>query len=174
LAVGYHVLLRSPGADGTLNIVDYGNAGFTTLNLGPPTGNTANGTLSISKVQVTCTIASDTNCAGKGTGTITTSTGIPAGSLVLGVDARVTTVIAGSDGIATWALGATGGSGTEWGAALALAATTTTGIANFTVTAPAYYPAATTITFKGTGGKIIDSGVIKITIYYIALTPISA
>lgn len=163
---------RAP-SDGVFDFKSDGNTGFTTLNLGPTTGNTTNGTLSISKVQVTCTIATDTNCGGKGTATITTTTGIPAGSLVLGVDARVTTIIAGSDGIASWELG-TAADPDAWGAALALAATTTTGIANFTVTSPAYFTGATNITFTGTAGKVIDSGVIKITIYYVSLIPISA
>lgn len=160
-------------ADGVGVLGNWGQTGFTTLNLGPTTGNTAAGTLSISKVVITCTIATDTGCTGHGTGTITTTTGIPAGSLVLGVDARVTTIIAGSDGIATWALGYAGDTD-AWGAGLALAATTTTGIANFTVTTPPYFTAATNITLSGTGGKIIDSGVVKLTIYYIALVPIAA
>lgn len=136
-------------------------------------GGTTTGSMRTSRTTITCTIATDTNCGGKGTATITTTTGIPAGSLVLGVDARVATIIAGSDGIASWELG-TAADPDAWGAALALAATTTTGIANFTVTSPAYYTGATNITFSGTAGKVIDSGVIKITIYYVSLTPVAS
>ena len=68
----------------------------------------AAGTLIIQRTTVTCTIATDTNCAGKGTATIAITNAIPAGSLVLGVDARVTTVLAGSDGLATFDIGHAG------------------------------------------------------------------
>jgi len=123
------------------------------------------GTMVVKTLSLTINIATDTNCTGKGTATITTTTGIPAGSLVYGVVASVTTIIAGSDGIATWAFGYAGDTD-MWGAALALAAGTKTSIVNFTVTSPAYFTAATNLTLTGTGGKLIDSGVVLLTISY--------
>jgi len=175
LAWGVRSRMKS-SADGLITLLSNSEAGFTTLYLGPPTSNTGNGTWQMSKVSVTCTIASDTNCSGKGTGTITITGAanlIPAGSVVFGVTARVTTIIAGSDGIATWALG-TAADPDAWGAGLALAATTTVDGTAFTATTPLNFPSATAVTFSGTGGKIIDSGVIKVTIYYFSFIPISA
>ena len=97
---------------------------------------TESGTLAVQRASITCTIASDTNCTGKGTATILITNAIPAGSLVLGVDARVTTILAGSDGLATFDIGYDRASGIPaaddtdaFGVAVAVAATTTTGIA---------------------------------------------
>ena len=136
-------------------------------------GSTAAGVATIGVVSATIDIAADSGCTGKGTGTITTTIQIPAGSLVLGVTARVTTILAGSDAIATWNLGYAGAP-TAWGAALALAAGTTTSIANFTYTSPAHFTTATALTLTGTAGKIIDSGVVKLAIHYLSLTPAAA
>jgi len=49
------------------------------------------GVATIGVVSATIDITADSGCTGKGTGTITTTIQIPAGSLVLGVTARVTT-----------------------------------------------------------------------------------
>lgn len=176
--------LMTSASNGTLTMALNNQTGFSTLNLGPVTGNTANGTLQISKNSASCVIAtgvctkvagwtgSDPVASGAGTGTITITNAIPAGSQVFGLTSRVVVIIAGSDGIASWALG-TAADPDAWGAALALAAGTTSKIDNFTVTGPANYTTTTSITLTGTGGKIIDSGTVAFTVYYINLIPIS-
>jgi hypothetical protein len=166
-------VLRS-NSDGEVQIGNNANTGWTTFNLGPTTGNTANGTWQFSKVNLACVIGTDTNCTGKGTGTITTATtALPAGAIVYGVSARVITILAGSDGIVSWALGHAGDTD-KWGAALDIAATTTSAGANFTDgSALVVGAAAAGVTFSGTGGKIIDSGAITITVYYMNFIPIS-
>jgi len=136
-------------------------------------GTGSTGTMALKIVTVTCTIAADTNCTGKGTGTVAVTNAIPAGSLVLGVDVRVTTILAGSDGLATFALGHAGDTD-AWGAGFAKAAGTVSGIADFTITTPGYFTSATSVTVSGTAGKLIDSGVVKVSVYYVQFTPIAS
>ena len=98
--------------------------------------------------------------------TCTAANLIPAGSLVLGVDTRVTTLITGATSYSI-------GDGTDadrWGAGIAVAAGTTSGIANFTIASPVYYAAATSIVLTAAGSDF-TAGVIRITVHYISITP---
>lgn len=106
-------------------------------------------------------------------GATVTATGlIPAGAVVAGVLARVTTLITASAGT-----GFTIGDGTtadRWGAAVALAAGTTTTGANFkAATAPNQaYPSATNVVLTMTGGNF-TAGAVRLVVYYWDFTPIS-
>jgi hypothetical protein len=102
-----------------------------------------------------------------GTGTCTSSNLIPAGSLVIGVTARVTTILAGA-GLTTWTLG-DGSDADRWGATLALAAGTTVTLANTTITTVPLYAAATNVVLTAAAGQF-DSGVVRLTVHYISLT----
>jgi hypothetical protein len=101
--------------------------------------------------------------------TLTLSNLIPAGSLVVGVTVRVTTLITGATSF-------TIGDGTDvdkWGTGVAVAAGTTTTLANVTSTAPTIYTAATNVVLTAAGGNF-TAGVVRVTVHYISLTaPIS-
>lgn len=97
--------------------------------------------------------------------TCTAANLIPAGSMVVGVSVRVTTLITGATSISV-------GDGTDpdrWGAGIAVAAGTTTGIANFTIASPIYYAAATGVVLTAAGSDF-TAGVIRITVHYWDLT----
>ena len=92
---------------------------------------------------------------------------IPAGSLVIGVDARVTTILAGT-GLTTWSLG-DGSDADRWATGKALAAGTTVTLADATINAPPIYAAATSVVLTAAAGQF-DSGVVRLTVHYLSLT----
>jgi hypothetical protein len=100
-----------------------------------------------------------------GGATVTLTAAIPAGAFNILVAARVVTIIAGSDGVASWFFGATGDTD-QWGSALALAAGTLVTPANYTAFVPTGFAAATDIIISGTGGKLIESGQVRVEIWY--------
>lgn len=93
---------------------------------------------------------------------------IPAGSLVLGVTARVTTAI--TSGVATsWSLG-TVATPTLWGTTLAFTlGTTVTGTNYVLFTAPIMYPTATNIIATANAGTF-SAGVVRVQVYYMNYT----
>lgn len=96
--------------------------------------------------------------------TVTATNLIPAGSLVLGVTARVTTAIGGATSFEI-------GDGTDvdrWGTAIAVAAGTTTDIANFTIASPVNYTAANNVVLTANGSNF-TSGAVRLTVHYIDL-----
>jgi hypothetical protein len=156
-------------ADGTFNLLNNAGSGFDTLTLGPTTGNTAKGTLSISKVHTAVNMATAT---GTGTGTVTSATtALPAGSLILGVSCRVTTILAGA-ALGTWSVG-TAGSTTAWGSGLAKDANTESNIANYAISAPFYNVSAAGIVFTASAG-VFSTGVAQCTTYFVSFVNIQA
>lgn len=103
-----------------------------------------------------------------GLGTATATNLIPAGSLVVGVSTRVTTEISGAGGLTSLSIG-DGSDADRWGAAIALAAGTTTTLANATITTAPIYAAATSVVLTANAGQF-DAGVIRITVHYLSLT----
>ena len=96
---------------------------------------------------------------------------IPANSLVLGVTVFVKTIIVG-----TTAVSFDIGDGTDadrWGTGIAFAAGTDTNIADFTITGPAYYGAATDVVLTPDAGTL-DTGEVRIAVHYISLTAATA
>ena len=158
----------STTADATWVLKNSAGTGSNTLNLGPPTANTANGTLSISQVTTAINMATAT---GTGTGTITSAnTAIPVG-LILGVSCRVTPILAGA-GLTTFSLG----DGTDvdrYGAGIAKAADTLVNIANHTITGPLYNAATKSLVLTAAAG-VFSTGILTCTTHYIALTPIGS
>ena len=102
-----------------------------------------------------------------GIGTATATNLIPAGSLVIGIDARITTVIAGA-GMASFSIG-DGSDADRWGTGIALAAGTTVTLADATINAAPIYAAATSVVLTANAGQF-DSGVIRLTVHYLSLT----
>ena len=97
--------------------------------------------------------------------TATATTLIPAGSLVLGLSARVTTLIETSTSFDI-------GDGTDvyrFGDDVAVAANTTTTLANWTVTTPPIYAAATSVVLTANGGAF-SAGAVRLALTYIDLT----
>lgn len=100
--------------------------------------------------------------------TVTATSLIPAGSLVIGVTARVTTLIETATSFSI-------GDGTDvdrWGTGIAVAEDTTTTIANFTTgtdNGPIYYPSATNVVLTAAGGNF-SAGAVRLTVHYISLT----
>ena len=89
---------------------------------------------------------------------------IPAGSLVLGVTARVTTAITGA---ADFDIGDT----TDvdaFGSAIAIALDTLVDLTDITQASPLFYTAATAIRLTGNGS--FTGGDIRLTVHYIQLT----
>lgn len=99
-----------------------------------------------------------------GGATVTITGAIPAGAHNMMIVGRVTTIIAGSDGVASWFIGDTDTD--HWGAALALAAGTTFGPANYTAQPTTLYTTATDIVISGTAGKLIESGRVRLDLWY--------
>lgn len=108
---------------------------------------------------------------GTGTGTITLTGLIPAGALVLCVDARVTTILAGAS-LNTWSLGVTGDTD-RFATGVALAANTTvnslTGSASNFLWAQIYTAATDVLLTAGAG--VFSTGILRVTIHYIDCTP---
>jgi len=97
--------------------------------------------------------------------TVTATNLIPAGSLVLGVSVRVTTLITGATSFAI-------GDGTDadrWGTGIAVTAGTVTTLANITITSPIYYAAATSVVLTAAGSNF-TAGAVRITVHFISLT----
>lgn len=97
--------------------------------------------------------------------TVTSASLIPAGSVVLGVTVRVTTLIEGATSF-------TVGDGTDadrWGTGIAVAAGTTTTVADTTITSVPIYAAATNVVLTATGSNF-TAGAVRITVHYISLT----
>lgn len=110
---------------------------------------------------------SNGNTSGGGA-TVSFSNNIPAGSLVLGISVRVLTNITGP---ATFNIG-DGTGATRYGTGIAVAAGTTTSIADFTLASPLYYPAATNVVLTAVGGTgTFTGGSVRVTCHYISLTP---
>ena len=112
-----------------------------------------------------------TTTTGAMTGTTVTLTGlIPAGSLVIGVTARVTTLVAGPT---SWMIGITSDTD-KFGTGLALAANTTltslVGAASDSLF-PFYRVAATDVLITRGSASDFTAGNIRVTVHYISLTP---
>ena len=99
-----------------------------------------------------------------GAGTQDSASLIPAGSIVIGVIARVTTVITGCT---TFSVG-TAADATAWGTTIAVAANTTTTGANFAATwQPTAYPAATDVRLTAAGGgAVFTTGAVRLLVAY--------
>ena len=110
--------------------------------------------------------------SGEGTGTITLTNLIPAGSLVLGITGRVTTILAG--GLATFSVGLTTGSDTDnFATGIAVAAGTTfNSLVNSDSDSlfPQIFTAANSVTLTANTSNI-STGVLRIDVHYISLTP---
>ncbi len=92
---------------------------------------------------------------------------IPAGSLVLGMTARVTTVITGAT---TWDLGVVSPLDVDaFGAALALAADTLVDLTDITQASPLFYAAAADVRLTANGSSF-TGGDVRITVHYLQLT----
>ena len=112
--------------------------------------------------QATVSLTTDSGAA-----TATATALIPAGSLVIVVDARVTTILAGA-GLTTWSLG-DGSDADRWAIGKALAAGTTVTLADATITSAPIYAAATDVVLTAAAGQF-DSGVIRLTVHYVSIT----
>lgn len=99
-----------------------------------------------------------------GGASVTITGAIPAGAHNLIVVARVITIIAGSDGVASWKLGDSDDD--HFGAELALAAGTIAQPTTYTAQPTALYTAAADIVIAGTGGKLIESGQVRVDLWY--------
>ncbi len=102
--------------------------------------------------------------------TVTASNLIPAGSLVLGVTARVTTLITGAT---TFDIG-DGSTVDRWGNDIAVAANTTTDLTDMVGTSgainPPIFTAANNIVLTGVGGSF-TAGAVRLTVHYLTLIP---
>lgn len=90
---------------------------------------------------------------------------IPAGSMVIGVTSRVTALITGATDFDL-------GDGTtvdKFGAALPVAATSTSDLTDSTVTAPTIYTVATDVVLTANGGAF-TAGDIRVAVHYLILT----
>lgn len=88
---------------------------------------------------------------------------IPAGSVVVGVVARVTTAITGAT---SFSIG-DGTTATAFGSNIAVASGTTTTNANWTLTAIPNYPSGANIVLTANGGNF-TGGVVRVTVYYMS------
>ena len=106
-------------------------------------------------------------------GPIIWSSPIPMNSIVFGVTCRVITTITGS-GLTGFSIG-DGSDVDRWGANIALAAGTITGIANFTILPTiATYGAATNVVLTPVGGANFETGAIKLVVHFLQIIAPSA
>lgn len=117
-------------------------------------GNNVNG--GFGRVSNTTQLASAMNGA-----TVSLAAAIPAGSVVLGVATRVTTLIGGAT---SFSIG-DGTNATAFGANIAVAAGTTTNNTNWTITSVPIYPAATAIVLTANGSNF-TAGAVRVDVYY--------
>jgi hypothetical protein len=110
---------------------------------------------------------------GVGTGTITLTELIPAGALLLGITARVTTILAGA-ALTTFSIGCSTPNDTDrFGTGIAIAAGTT--VNSLTASASNFlwaqiYTTAPVMVLTAAAG-VISTGYLRITAHYIDLTP---
>lgn len=97
--------------------------------------------------------------------TATATNLIPAGTLVLGVTVRVTTLI---EGATSFDIG-DGSDVDRWGASIAVAANTTTSIADFTIASPIYYAAATSVVLTANGSNF-TAGAVRVILHCLRVT----
>lgn len=100
--------------------------------------------------------------------TLTASSLIPAGSLVLGVTVYVSTTFANTNGLTTISVG-DGTDADKWAATLARTSGSTNSIANFTTSSPTYYTAATNVVLTANAGTFAATGAARVTVHYISL-----
>lgn len=159
----------SSGSNGVITLSDSPGTFFTSLNLGPTTGNSARGSSTWTNGLVTLDMATAT---GTGTGTITSpTTAIPANSLVLGMTCKVTTVLAGA-GLTTFSIG-DGTDADRWGTGIAIAAGTTVNLGATTIASPVYYSSATSIVLTAAAG-VFSTGVLSCSPILVSATPIGS
>jgi hypothetical protein len=118
---------------------------------------------------LTIQTATTTKSTVSGTNTETITGLIPANSIVLGVTARVLTILAGAS-LTTWSLGITSHTD-HYGTTLAVAAGTTVTPANHKVAdipGPHYAVAATDVLFTAAAG-VFTTGLVRVTVWYITL-----
>lgn len=109
-------------------------------------------------------VASTTHTCNSGTDTETFTSVIPAGVSVLGVVARVTTILAGAS-LSTWKLG-TSGDDNLYGDTLALASGTTVNHATATANPTgAWSASAQSLIMKANAG-VFSSGVVRLEVFY--------
>ena len=153
------VFLRTDGGENTtlyVKEVGAGNTGWTAT-VARVVGSYGQKTESLQASAVSPALSSGS--------TYTFTNLIPAGSLVVGVTIRVNTLITGATSISI-------GDGTDadrWGAGIAVAAGTTTTLANATITTPPIYAAATSVVLTAAGSDF-TAGVVRATVHYISLT----
>ncbi len=97
--------------------------------------------------------------------TATATNLIPAGSIVLGVTTRVTTLITGATSLKV-------GDGTDddrWGATVGLTAGTTTTGSSFTISSVPIYTSATSVVLTANGSNF-TAGAVRVTVHYISFT----
>jgi hypothetical protein len=114
------------------------------------------------------------NMAGSGVGTDTVTsatTALPAASLVLGVVCNVTTILAGET-VATFSVGVAGAT-TRWGTGKAIAATTTTSIADFVANSTPYFQQAAEGIIVTANAGHWHTGILTCVTHYMSLLPVS-
>ena len=97
---------------------------------------------------------------------VTATNLIPAGCFLLGVTVRVTTAITGAT---SFSIG-DGSDADRWGATIAVAAGTTTTIANFTANGFGQFTAANNVVLTANGGDFA-TGAVRVTAHYLDLSP---
>ena len=116
-----------------------------------------------------CLLSSaETEITGMSGATATASNIIPAGSLVVGVSIRVTTLVTSGDGGTSFTIG-DGTDADRWGTGIAFTAGTTTDIADFTITSPVYYTAATSVVLTPNSGTF-SAGAVRVVVFYWDIT----
>jgi hypothetical protein len=101
-------------------------------------------------------------------GASVTATGlIPAGSVVMGVTSKVTTVLGTANGTTGYQVG-TAADPDRWGAITGTAAGTTSDNRNWTAGTIECFPAATNVIVTATGGNFNGTGVIYLSVQYMA------
>lgn len=107
--------------------------------------------------------------SGAGSGTITLTGLIPAGALVLGIDGRVTTILAG--GLATFSVGVSGSTDRFATGVLVAAGTTFSMLtgAKSTFYFPQIYVSATDVLLTANTSNL-STGYLRITVHYLDLT----
>lgn len=169
LSTNYAMILRAS---------DLEPGGDNSIDLGTPVGSSARWknmyagtsyTLQAANAQIfavkQATVALTTNSGGV---TATATNLIPAGCVVLGLDSRVTTVLAGA-ALTTFQIG-DGTTTNLFANTAAIAATSTTDLTKHLATfKPTLYTAATSVVLTANAG-IFSSGVIRLTVHYYTIT----
>lgn len=119
--------------------------------------------------QLTRFTSASTTVAAAAAATLTATSLIPAGCVVIGTDTRVLTAFGATSGLTSFSIG-DGSDADRFGVTEAITLNSTTDNDDWTITTVPMYASATNIVLTGVGGNFDTTGLIRITVHCVLVT----